>query len=844
MKYRTALLAAVTLVWAAAATAQTTTPNVPEGVTFTTVDNARVNGVRIRVADDGAVWFLESSADVISRLKDGVIRNWQIRPNGSIGANPVDFQLDGNLVWFIESGQSGIPSGTCAYARLDTTTNQLTQWQVPGTIPAAFYRAPAPDTKVWLPQSGAVMQSFDLNTLQVDNYRSSLTYAYADMVVAPDGAFWLADFGDNRIVRWVPGAATETSWTFFPLSGGRLYPSQIAFDEQGYLWISQRGSALFPVNAVARFNAATGELRNYTGITNPIHFDIYDGRLYVTSIADPSAIYILDPALLVATSSQTLVPLTLDVGHSVSQRAAIPLDPVVITPTDLASAPVTIAPGDFAVTAPSPGIVKVTFPFVDTWAITVAGGRVWTGTDSKLAALNLQTIGAVGDLSAPNATSLTGPPNSRIQVNLTAANLGASSISGQSFYLYSPAAYAPKTTFTLAAGATTLFADAYGNLAGTSTLLNGPVRLGVTSGTAASLEATVRSVRVLPSGGTFGYLLPAASAAGSQRPGTTTTLFGGASSSETSILSLYALEDAQATLSLVAPDGTARGSRTFSLGKNGTLLFNPAASAFGAAAEPGDVVRSSVATGSLQEAMLVFDGGTTDIAPALPAAAMTQAVIPYAGSLPGDPRSLVSDLYLSNPSADTAADVSVSYAAIGATGAPQVATLTLAPLQSQAIADVLPTLFAVPNGAGALLVSANVPVVSAVRIASSEAAGSYGTFANAFDGAGGIAGGQSGTAIGLPQTATQTSYLLLYNSGAAGTVTVNGFRADGAPVGHFDVPLGSQAAGLVGSPFAALGISNQPAGRIRIDVPAGMQVFAWAAAMDTVTGDIDISPVQ
>jgi hypothetical protein len=450
----------------------------------------------------------------------------------------------------------------------------------------------------------------------------------------------------------------------------------------------------------------------------------------------------------------------------------------------------------------------------------------------------------VGDLSVPVATSLAGPPNSRIQVNLTTSNLGGASLGGQSFYLYSPAAFAPKTTFTLAAGATTLFPDAYGSLAGTATLLNGPVRLGVTSGTASSLEATVKSVRILPSGGTFGYLLPAASSAGSLRPDSTSTLFTGASDSETSILSLYALEDAKATLSLFAPDGTARGSRAFDLGKNGTLLFNPAASAFGAAAEPGDVVRTSVATGSLQAAMLVFDRGTTDIAPALPAAPATQAVLPYAGSLPGDPRSLVSDLYLSNPSPDTSADVSISYAALGATGAPAVATLTLAPLQSQAIANVLPTLFAVPAGAGALVVSANVPVAAALRIASSEAAGSYGTFANAFDGAGGIAGGQSGSAIGLPQTATQTSFLLLYNSGAAGSVTVTGFRADGAPAGQFDVPLGSQAAGFVGSPFAALGVSNQPAGRIRLDVPAGMQVFAWAAAMDTITGDIDITPVK
>ena len=234
----------------AALQAQTTT-TVPEGVLSPTQNGARINGVRVEVAPDGAVWFLESSADIIARLKDGVIKRWQIRPTGQLGANPVDFELDGDLVWFIESGESQIPAGSCAYGRLDTSTNQLTEWVVQGTIPAAFYRAP--DGLVWLPQSAAVLQSLNLDTLEVINHRSPLTYAYADMVVAPDGAFWLADFGDNRIVRWVPGAETETSWTFFPLSGGRLNPAQIQLDADGTLWIAQRSA-----NRIDHFDPVAG----------------------------------------------------------------------------------------------------------------------------------------------------------------------------------------------------------------------------------------------------------------------------------------------------------------------------------------------------------------------------------------------------------------------------------------------------------------------------------------------------------------------------------------------------------------------------------------------------------
>src|SRR5438552_5954886 len=123
-------------------------------------------------------------------------------------------------------------------------------------------------------------------------------------------------------------------------------------------------------------------------------------------------------------------------------------------------------------------------------------------------------------------------------------------MSGQGFYLFSPGLYPARMTYTLAAGATSFVPDAFGNLAGTSTLLNGPVRLSPTTGAAGDLLATVRSLRVLPDGGTFGYLLPAQSASRSLASGSTTTLFTGADGGHVSILNLYSLDDAKATLTL------------------------------------------------------------------------------------------------------------------------------------------------------------------------------------------------------------------------------------------------------------------------------------------------------
>ena len=48
----------------------------------------------------------------------------------------------------------------------------------------------------------------------------------------------------------------------------------------------------------------------------------------------------------------------------------------------------------------------------------------------------------------------------------------------------------------------------------------------------------------------------------------------------------------------------------------------------------------------------------------------------------------------------------------------------------------------------------------------------------------------------------------------------------------------------MGGVFAALGVPNQAAGRIRVDVPDGMTVYGWTAALDVPTGDIDISPLR
>jgi hypothetical protein len=305
---------------------------------------------------------------------------------------------------------------------------------------------------------------------------------------------------------------------------------------------------------------------------------------------------------------------------------------------------------------------------------------------------------------------------------------------------------------------------------------------------------------------------------------------------------MYTLAGATGTLTLVAPDGSIRGVRAFRLVTNTHEEFAPASSAFGVEAEPGDVVRVSVVTGSLQAYVNVLDVGTTDVATSLPVFARTDAVVPNAGAIAGTGEKIfVSDLYLSNPGSE-AAPLSLTFYPLGG-GTALVSQLTLEPGESRTIENFLPSLFGLSSGQGSLLIISGIPVATAARIGSHHPQGDYSAFAPALDGAAGIET-DSAIAIGLPQTASLRTNLLLYNRGLAGSITVTGFRSDGTAVGPVTVPLGDHVAGRLDSVFAAMGVSDQVAGRIRIDVAPGMNVYAWTARVDGYTGDVDIAALR
>jgi hypothetical protein len=822
-----ALLLVASVLWAQAGT------TVPAGSAYETEDSGVVSGVRVEVRPDGSVWFLLPALDRIAVLKDEVMTQWQLRDDDDRGANPVDFEIDGDFVWFLCNGESGIDAGHSIFGRLDTATGEVREWEVPGARPAGFYRAP--DGKVWIPQTDRRVQSVDLETLEVVDYRSPLTIAYSDVILGADGALWMTDFGNNRIVRFEPGAAQETSWTFFDPTFAILSPSQIQFDPEGRLWISQFSGA-----RVDRFDPVTGQLISFTGFLNPIHFDLFGGRVYVTEANGANGqIALLDPNLSTATVT-VLEPQTLDVGRLVNSRRAIVRD-YTITPTTFASAAAAIPAEDLKVGTGVPGILRTEVPWQNAYGIDVVDGEVWVGTAGRLAHVQLQTVGAASDLVAPVASQRTGTATTETRVDIMLHNAGDEPISGELLYLFSPGYFAARQTFSLAPGGTSLLADAFGDLGSSSTTLTGPIRFHVTSGPAEALVATVRTARAREDGGAFGYSTPAFSPEEGLGAGATRTLFTGWRENETSIFGFFTPSGASAEFTLVAPDGTVRGTLPISLTANLNQEFDPAASAFGVSEQPGDVIRVSVLSGTLYPYVRIVDEGSQDTALSLPAKATQSGIFPNVGNALGMFDTIfLSDLALSNPSSSPAS-VTLSYIPLDPQEAPAARNLSLEPGESRRFEFVLPTVFQVDPGQGAIVVESDVPIVSSARIAARKEAGDFGTLALPIPVEDALSGVGEAFAV---QTATRRTNLILYNGGAPGVVTIVARNGNNDEIGRLQAALDARRTVRFDSILTTLGVGEESNGRLFVEPSEGMLLYAWAAGVDGPTGDVEIEPLR
>jgi streptogramin lyase len=848
MSIRSRILACLGLLFPlSAALAQTPTPTpapttVSTVTSWTTENNRAVSGVNVKPQPDGSVWFLVPSNDRIVQLQpDGItFKQWQIRADKDIGANPVDFEIDGKYVWIVENGESLIDAGFSAIARLDTTSGALREWVIFGSRPTSLYRAP--DGKFWVPQSNGVIESLDPASLQVVNYVSRGVFAYSDAVIGPDGALWLIDFGNNRIVRWELGAATETGWTLFDPAAGRLNLSQLTFDSAGKLWVSELSG-----NRIDRFDPATNTLTAWGGFQNPIHFDLFGNKVYVSEAQQaPGIVAVLDPVIAFG-SDVTLTPVTNIMGSTSNPRVGQVRDSTAIVST-FTSTKATVAASDVVVALATVGILATRFPSTNAYGIAATPGGVWVGSEGLLLFVALQTIGTVADPAVPVAAEFGVAPGDHIEVETTFYNKGGSPMAVDALYMYSPGSFAARRTVNLDPGQTLVLPETFSDAASLRYATFGPVRFQVTSGNAGDLLASVRSARIREDGSSFGFSMPALAAADALGSGSTKTLFTGARDSDVSVFGFYSSNGADATVALVAPDGTVRGTRRLQVTANGAQEFNPAASVVGAAPEPGDTIRVTVASGSLLPYVNVLDTGSGDVATSLPAAQTTGSFLSNVSNAAAGDVTFVSDLYLANGDPANPANVTLTFFAAGpAPSAPRLATVAIPPGGSLVVPDALTMLFST-TGEGAISVTSDAAVAASARVGSRRPEGDYGTFEVA------VAGGPAGSlsdqprdSVGAPQNDARQTDLLLFNGGSGSVVvTVTGYDEGGTAFGSADVPLATGQAVRVPAVITTLGGGPTSSARVRVvlGAPSGGSVTALMEQVDLTTGDVDFAPLR
>jgi virginiamycin B lyase len=143
---------------------------------------------RLAVAPDGSVWFAESTAFSITRLKDG--------------------KLDRHEFKSLRGGPYGVAVGA------------------DGTVWATL-------------QSGNQLLSIAPNGDMTEHDMPTPSAAPTDVAVDPKGGVWVVEFSANKIAQYANGKFTE-----YALTDGKRAPSGIAVTPDGTVWFGVLGGGV------------------------------------------------------------------------------------------------------------------------------------------------------------------------------------------------------------------------------------------------------------------------------------------------------------------------------------------------------------------------------------------------------------------------------------------------------------------------------------------------------------------------------------------------------------------------------------------------------------------------
>src|SRR5262249_1859262 len=135
-----------------------------------------------------------------------------------------------------------------------------------------------------------------------------------------------------------------------------------------------------------------------------------------------------------------------------------------ITPSNFDATAESFATTDLVVTSDVPGYLRPGFPSANAYGIGVNGGTIWVGSESLIGKFVLQTIGTSSDQSVPVAAEFGVSPGERISTDAVLYNRGTANVSGDILYLFSPAAFPSRSTFSVDGGKTVRLSDVLGSI--------------------------------------------------------------------------------------------------------------------------------------------------------------------------------------------------------------------------------------------------------------------------------------------------------------------------------------------------------------------------------------------
>jgi streptogramin lyase len=223
----------------------------------------------ITVGPDGALWFLECSANNVGRIDPTThaITEYPIPTRNSGACHGITSGPDGAL-WFTEGSATGDGGGADKIGRIDPKTHVITEYSPPTRKSGPAYITSGSDGALWFTEGG------DYNTVSRIGRIDPITHhiseyptdGYADpwgITGGPDGALWFTEASAGSIGRINPTTHVITSYP----EGDGTPPGSITCGADGNLWFS-----LHAANQIGSIKPASHDTADYsipTSNSNP-----------------------------------------------------------------------------------------------------------------------------------------------------------------------------------------------------------------------------------------------------------------------------------------------------------------------------------------------------------------------------------------------------------------------------------------------------------------------------------------------------------------------------------------------------------------------------------------------